>query len=65
MLYQIEKLLYVVEQPDGGIELRLSIGESIVYSRVVLHAVPDRKIIVCGRAARWWDRAKIEHRREV
>ena len=34
----------------------------------VAKALVGEKMIVCGRAARWWDdevRAKIEHRRQV
>ena len=34
----------------------------------VAKAVVGEKLIVCGRAARWWDaevKAKIEHRRDV
>ena len=40
--------------------------ESIVNE--VAKAVVGEKLIVCGRAARWWDaevKAKIEHRRDV
>ena len=39
----------------------------IIVNRVAKTEVGE-KMIVCGRAARWWDdevRAKIEHRREV
>ena len=37
-------------------------GENVAKTEV------GEKMIVCGRAARWWDdeiRAKIEHRRQV
>ena len=40
--------------------------ESIVNE--VVKAAVEEKLIVCGRAARWWDaevKAKIEHRRDV
>ena len=40
--------------------------ESIVNE--VAKAVVGEKLIVCGRATRWWDaevKAKIEHRRDV
>ena len=40
--------------------------ESIVNE--VAKAIVGEKLIVCGRAARWWDaevKAKIEHRRDV
>ena len=39
----------------------------IIVNRVAKSEVGE-KMIVCGRAARWWDdevRAKIEHRRQV
>ena len=60
-----ESIKHRVENGMNGSNLVNEVLEE--WERIVNREVGE-KIILCGRAARWWDdeiRAKIEHRRQV
>ena len=61
-----ESIKHRVENGMNGSNLVNEVLEE--WERIVNRVAVGEKMIVCGRAARWWDdeiRAKIEHRRQV